>query len=217
MNCPECQDLLQRKLDGETVGGEALEFHLSQCATCREQHLAAQRLVEGLQQLPTPQLPAHFASSVVSEVLLDRRQRRNKMQRRVLVTMALAASVVLMLLAAYWWIPREARESKLERAHNPPPIPEKVVPETPRRTEPRNRLAALSERWAERTREHANVVLVATNLDAVGKLPPVGDIPGLEAGQEVSDGVRTVTRSARRALDFLARELPMPEVVEQKN
>jgi predicted anti-sigma-YlaC factor YlaD len=35
MNCPECQDLLQRKLDGETVGGEALEFHLSQCATCR--------------------------------------------------------------------------------------------------------------------------------------------------------------------------------------
>ena len=64
---------------------------------------------------------------------------------------------------------------------------------------------------------------MAANLDGVNKLsavealPPMLD-PGVrEAGQEVSDGVRTVTQSARKAFDFFARELPMPELGEEKN
>ena len=44
---------------------------------------------------------------------------------------------------------------------------------------------------------------------------PMIDPSVREAGQEVSDGVRTVTRNARRAFDFFARELPMPEIGEQ--
>src|SRR5205809_335912 len=104
MNCLECQELLQRRLDGERLSTpEALEQHWNQCATCREQHTAALRLLEGLPHLPKPMLAANFAQSMAAEVLHDRRQRQHKMRRRVFVTMALAASVVLMLLAAYVW------------------------------------------------------------------------------------------------------------------
>ena len=67
------------------------------------------------------------------------------------------------------------------------------------------------------TRDHAKVVLVAANLDAMEQLPAINELPALdasvrEAGQDVSEGVRTVTRNARRAFDFFARELPMPEI-----
>jgi hypothetical protein len=219
MNCLDCQELLQKRLDGEPVAGESLEFHLSQCATCRERHAAALRLLEGLQHLPTPKPATDLTATLVASVLRDRRQRRERVQRRVLVTMGLAASILLMLLAAYWWIPRGANNAPKppEHVERPRPAPEPKTHVEPKKHEHKNPLAALSERWADATRDHAKVVMVAANLDAVDRLPPVKEIPGLEAGHEVSDGVRTVTRGARRAFDFLARELPMPEVGEQKN
>jgi hypothetical protein len=216
MNCLECRELLQRRLDGEQVSdAPGLEQHLSQCATCREQHGGALRMVTVLQKLPKPTSPAGFAGRIVAEVLDDRRRRRQKMRRRVFVTMALAASVLVMLLAAYAWLPREQGPQKQ-------PLVVKVdpkkmdVPHVPQ-PEPRNAL----DRMAEATRDHAKVVLAAANLDGVEKLAvndlPVID-PGLrEAGQEVSDGVRAVTMNARKAFDFFARELPMPDLAELKN
>jgi hypothetical protein len=80
----------------------------------------------------------------------------------------------------------------------------------------------LTERWADATRDHAKVVLVATNLDAVENLPGVDNLGPMdpavrEASHEVTDGVLKVTRNARKAFDFFARELPMPELGEQKN
>ena len=101
-------------------------------------------------------------------------------------------------------------------------VPAPKAPIEAKKQEPKSALAALTDRVADTTRDHAKVVLVAANLDTVERLPAVNDIPLLdpsvrEAGQEVSDGVRTVTRSARRAFDFFARELPMPEIGEQKN
>ena len=36
MNCPECQELLQRRLDGEILANSPeLERHLSECLACR--------------------------------------------------------------------------------------------------------------------------------------------------------------------------------------
>ena len=167
-------------------------------------------------------LTPHFAEALTADVLLDRRQRQGKMRRRVFVTMALAASVMLMLAAAYYWVPREQstpRQQMVKEAPSkmvvPPPIEEK-------KTQPRHALTALTERWADATRDHAKVVLVAANLDGVDQLAVVNDLPGIdpgirEAGQEVTDGVRAVTRNARKAFDFFARELPMPEIAELKN
>ena len=108
MNCLESQELLQRRLDGERLPAQvALEQHLNQCATCREQHGAALRLLEGLPHLSKDRLAPYFANAMTAEVIFDRRQRQHKMRRRVFATMARAASVLMMLIAAYYWVPRE--------------------------------------------------------------------------------------------------------------
>jgi hypothetical protein len=210
-------------MDGaESAPTPAIEHHWSECATCREQHAAMLRLLEGVRQLPVAALDPGFAHTMTQRVLRDRRQRQVKMRRRVLVTMALAASILFLLLVGYGMMPPTP-------ADNPPPLvqtgqpgnnpvpPPPAESKRPRKHEPRNAIASLSERWAGTTRDHAAVVIVAAELDTVQKLPAMPELPVLdtgarEAGQEVSDGVRAVTRNARRAFDFLAREIPMPEI-----
>ena len=59
MNCLECQNLLQQRLDGDRIAeSDALEQHLNQCAGCRDQHTASLRLLDGLKELPRPQIEA---------------------------------------------------------------------------------------------------------------------------------------------------------------
>jgi len=225
MNCLECQELLQQRLDGEAIAAaEALEQHLNQCATCREQHTAAARLLEGLKELPRTSPASGFARAIGAQVMQDRRQRRDKLRRRVLVTTALAASVLAILLLSTFWLPRSPQDGMSLVLDRPkivvPPIKEKIPDEIV--PEPRSPLSPLMDRWADATRDHAKVVLLAANLNAMENLPVVDNLPPIdpgvrEASQEVSDGVRTVTRNARRALNFFAREIPMPELVEQKN
>jgi predicted anti-sigma-YlaC factor YlaD len=225
MNCPECQDFLQKRLDGERLAGsETLDRHLSECAACRELHAGAGRLLEGLKQQPQIKPASGFSETLVAAVIRDRRRRRDKMRRGVFLTFALAASVVLMLLLAYQWLPRPESQQKQVNPDIAKKEPPKEAPlaKHAEKQPPRTALTALTERWADTTRDHAQVVLVGTNLDAMEKLPPVNELPMIdpsvrEAGQEVSDGVRTVTRNARRAFDFFARELPMPDMSEQKN
>jgi hypothetical protein len=128
--------------------------------------------------------------------------------------------VLVMLVVAYNWIPRPqgVKTNNLPLAKDVPP---KVLQEAKnaKKHEPRNALTALTERMADATRDHAQVVLVAANLDDVERF---NELPGVnpsvrEASQEVTDGVRAVTHNARKAFDFFARELPMPELGEQKN
>ncbi|HZZ79694.1 MAG TPA: zf-HC2 domain-containing protein [Gemmataceae bacterium] len=230
MNCPECQDLLQQRMDGEaTPTSDALERHLSECSACRELHSGATILLEGLKKMPLPRLAPDFARTMTAEILHDRRQRRAKMGRRILVTVAMAASVVLLLLLAYRWIPGAQKPHAPNpipnpMAHKPEPAPSPPKQETPPpepKPAPSNAFTKLTDRLADTTRDHAKVVLVGTNLDAVEKLP-VNELPMLdpsvrEAGQEVSDGVLTVTRTTRQAFNFFSRELPMPDMGEQKH
>jgi predicted anti-sigma-YlaC factor YlaD len=225
MNCLECQELLQKRLEGERLAGsESLDRHLSDCAACRELHVGAVRLLEGLKQQPQIKPPPGFAQTLAAAVIRDCRRRRERTRRGVFLTVALAASVLLILLLAYQWLPRPEPGQK----HANPNIAKKEQPKTapPKDTpivknvEKRTALTALTERLADTTRDHAQVVLVGTNLDAVEKLPnelPMLDPSVREAGQDVSDGVRTVTRNARKAFDFFARELPMPEIGEQRD
>jgi hypothetical protein len=223
MNCLECRELLQKRLDGEPIAGPALEEHLSRCQACREQHAGAMHLLEAVHAASNVKVPAGFADAVVAGVFRDRVQRRQRMQRRVFVTMALAASIVLVLLLTYYWLPRPEShqpQPKAPLAHREEkPAPQPKTPEDPKveKKEPRNPVTALADRWVDNTRDHAKVVAVAASVD---KLPPV-ELPVnptvREASQDVSDGVRTVTRSARKAFDFFARELPMPEIGAEAN
>ena len=221
MNCLECQDLLQKRLDGERIAAAALDRHLTECAACREQHAGALRLLDGLKRVPKPALASGFAQAMAAQVVRDRRHRQEKMRRRVVLTMALAASVLLMLFAAYYWLPPPAGkdEPKVVDNHKPVKVPPKdpVVPKENPKPEPRHALSALTDRLADTTRDHAQVVLVAANLGGMDRLPAVQELPADPNVQEVSDGVRTVTRNARKAFDYFARELPMPEVGEHKN
>ena len=225
MNCLECRELLQKRLDGEPVVAAALEQHMNQCAKCREQHAGALRLLEAMKALPNPKLAFGFTQALVAQVMQDRRQRLQKIRRRVFVTMALAASVLVMLMLAYYWLPPLSRNNEPQPKSPFVEVPkEKPLPKEPKESkkqEPRNALTALTDRWADTTRDHAKVVMVAANLDGMDRLPAVGALavsPSVrDAGQEVSDGVQTVTRNARKAFDFLARELPMPEIGEPKN
>jgi hypothetical protein len=220
MNCLECQELLQKSLDGERIAASAmLDQHLGQCTPCREQHAAAARLVEGLRHVPKPKPPANFTQILVAEVMRDRRQRQGRMRRRVFVTTALAASVLLILFTASWLLPRSRTDEgqpvvAYDRTRAIPSRNDSAEPKDPDNPEPRHALSALTDRLADTTRDHAKVVQVAMNLDGMDKLPAVNELtvdPSVrEAGQEVSDGVRSVTRNTRRAFDFFARELPMP-------
>ena len=159
MNCLECQDVLQKRLDGERVPvNDALDRHLSECPVCRDLHGGAARLLEGLKQIPQPQLAPDFARSLATQVIQDRRERRAKGSRRVFVTIALAASVVLILLLAYHWVPRQQHNEKhpggdiaqVQEAPPPsPPLPPKQVPEP--KPAPRNALTSLTDRIADTT------------------------------------------------------------------
>src|SRR5262249_2743041 len=110
MNCLECRDWLQRRLDGEPLPAlPALDLHLTSCPSCRQQHQVAQNLLEGLRALDKPQANADLGPRIVARVLSDRQARREKFRRRVWTTAALAACLMLMALAGYLWFPNKPK------------------------------------------------------------------------------------------------------------
>src|SRR5262245_5989505 len=102
MNCLECQELLQRRLDGEPLQDRAeLDRHLVACPECRERHAAAQVLADGLKLLPRAAPPEGLAQRLAARVLGDRAVR---LRRRVWGGVALAASLLLAAMAGYLWL-----------------------------------------------------------------------------------------------------------------
>ncbi|MSU77809.1 MAG: hypothetical protein EXS16_06905 [Gemmataceae bacterium] len=223
MNCLECQELLQQKLDGAaTAPSSEFDAHLGSCMKCRELHAGAQRLLDVIQKQVPPKLPVDFAKRTAAMVLGDRRERRRKVRSRLFITAALAASVIVMVLFAYAMLPRSpmpkgndglAKQDaiKIEEKKKETP-PTKSVEKQPERP---SAIAALPTRWVDATRDHAKVVLAAANFDSVASLPI--DPTATEAAQEMSDGVRTVTLNTRKAFDFFAREFPMPDLGERRD
>jgi hypothetical protein len=228
MNCLECQDILQRRLDGgPATPNPALGQHLAQCAPCRERHAAARRLLDGLRTFPSPTLPAGFAARVVDAVLRDRARRRARVRRSLYVTAALAASILFMLLIAYFR-PPSASDGNADPGpmadvvprHDiaPPPVADKKEDE--RKAPKGDTFAALSGRLADKTLDQAKAMwTIANPVDGL----PVGDLPNVkelepvaeplrQAQQDATESLGAVTHSARRAFDYFARELPMPDM-----
>jgi hypothetical protein len=233
MNCLECQDILQRRLDGgPTASDPALDQHLAQCAPCRERHAAARRLLDGLQAFPHPTLPAAFAARVVAAVLRDRARRRARVRRSLYVTAALAASILFMLLIAYLRPPGHGdgktdpgpmADGVPKQIIVPPPVGDhKKVPEKKdeRKATKADTFAALTGRLADKTLDQAKALwTVANPVEGL----PVGDLPNVkelepaaeplrQAKQDATESLSAVTHSARRAFDYFARELPMPDL-----
>lgn len=207
MKCLDCQELLQRRLDGLSVADDKeLERHLAGCVSCREQHAATTRLLQGLARMQMPLPSPDLARRVAAAALGDRAQRRRRMTRRLYVTAALAASVFLMLLVSYSLQPPVPGPAHLE---NPGALAQKDRVET-----------------APRIAEDASApALPGTLVDSLSALLPdvsVNELPAMaelepldpaaqslkEAGREVTASLQTVTRSARQAFDYFSRELP---------
>ena len=225
MNCLECQEYLQRTLDGESIADAALEQHLAECLPCRERHIAARRLLEGLKAMPQAAPPADLAARVVARVLYLRERRRVKLRRSLYVTAALAASILLMLLFSYFRAPTggDGKPDPGPLVHEQPPKKDIVPPPTPPVVEKKEKdqkpasFAALTGRLADRTLDQAKVLwTVANPVEGmpIGELPNVKELdpaaqPLRQARQEVGESLDAVSHSARRAFDYFARELPM--------
>ncbi len=237
MNCPECHELLLRHLDGDAPPDRAtLDGHLAECAECREQHLAAQRLAGALRHFARPVPPPDLARRITARVLADHRDRL-RWRRRVWTAAAVAACLAVMTFAGY----QAQRLGLLQsREKDRGPIASKDTgvrdPEDNRKANhPTERPApppldqtlgeagslalALTRRTADETMAQARQWLPRTrplpvplsSLNSSPSLAPVLKAPAQslrEAGHNVSAGLEPVAASARRAFHLFLQEMP---------
>jgi hypothetical protein len=169
MNCQECQNLVQQRLDGGDVPDTAeLEGHLAECGECRQLTGAARRLEEGLRLLPAPLPPAGWANRVVGQVLA---QRRRRFQWRFAVTVSGLAAAVLVAVGAvqFWPAPHENARPTPELVEQPKP-PEPVRPPSLNDSvaEVGSAVAALARRTTEETVDQTRVLWLEPGPVALG-------------------------------------------------
>lgn len=219
MNCTESERLLHQRLDGEAVDCPLLEQHLRDCAACLEQHRAGQLLREATRAIPRPVPAATLSGRIALAVLADRRQRR---LRSFAMGFAVAASV-LIALGIYITLPTPDAVPVVERPVKPAePTRNAEGPKAPslneRVAEVGVAVTSLSGRLADTTLAQAEILWQATapvdlsvvSISAAENMAdPIGPAtePLRRAGQGVSQGIDTVTASARRAVDYFFREL----------
>ena len=229
MNCLECQAWLQRRLDGEAVPEAAeLEKHLAACPACRQQHLAAQVLLEGLRSLKRPLPAAEMSRRIVAGVLTERAARRRNLRRLAATTAALAAAILLMALGGYLWLPDSTKHAdktsemvKQPIAKPPAAFHEDAAPSLRQSAEDaRLAVTSLTERLADKSKEQARWLWSAAgplDVSPMLSLPAVDELeqpldPAAQslrqAGAGVSEGLQTVAQSAGRAVAYFMREFP---------
>jgi Putative zinc-finger len=220
MNCHECEEWLQRRLDGDPAAAVELEEHLAGCPSCRQQHQAAVLLLEGLQGLKRSLRHRNLTGSILTRVAMDRRA-----QRRLRVRMAggaLAACLLLAALAGYLWLPgSDTRRPVASGTELPAPAPQAVARAPSLTTsvaEARAAVASLTERLADKGKEQAQRWWPVGPLDVSQALPRVAELETpldpaakslLQTGQGMSEGLQSVAQSARRAVAYFMRELPL--------
>jgi hypothetical protein len=227
MNCPECLDLLQRRLDGLVLTGRTeLDRHLAECPECRARHRSVQHLSDGLRLLDWPAPPAGLSQRIAGRILAERRAALT-FRRRVLTASAVAAGLVLASLAAIQ-IYRAGTESSdgpqlvknpvpklsdktpgVKKNEQPPPsVVDPSFDET--LSEAGSAAVALTRRAADQTVASAQRWLPRTASLGLSIGPVGGDetlAPVLgplaktlrQAGETVSTGLQPVTTSAPRA------------------
>lgn len=233
MKCPEFNTRLHEWLDARRPGSKALlpfdaeaREHAAQCGVCRDQLAAAQRMMSGVRLWTTPKLSGDFASKVVLLAKEDRVKRHRRFVRRIRVTLVLAASILVMVIAGYIIAPGIKKDEGPVARHDTTKKEElpKEVPSPPALAksldEAQSSMTALTGRLKEQTLEHTKHLLAATPSlplppKGAGVLPeePIDATGTLrKAGQEISEGLEPVTRSARRAMNLLMREVSTFEV-----
>ena len=235
MNCHDCREWLQRRLDGEAlVPLPELEQHLADCPACRAALAAADLLLEGIKQLPAPVCPPELTQRLTAALLKERRAQVRRMRVRLVVTVALAASLLLMALVGNFLPPvakNKDQQPIVKIDKTDPVVPEEKIEAAPPLgrsvDQARHAFAALTERLADRAKVNTRLLL-APATPAEVELPPIVPMPEItnlelenaavslrQAGQEVADSLQPMAKTARRALDYFVRELPVLEGSEK--
>jgi hypothetical protein len=213
MNCLDCQELLQARLDGVPPDDRddpgASEHHLAVCAECRGWYAAAQRLEDGLRLARPPAAPDDLADRIVAGVLADRR-RRTRRWAWARGAAALAASLLVVFLLG-------PNGPMAVRNPTPGPRPGPAAPSESASlresvVEAGSAVVSLTTRTADKTVGQGRLLLpvvvakVPENPMPSPMDPPVRSLR--DAGQGLSAGLQPVTSSARRAFDLFLREMP---------
>jgi hypothetical protein len=216
MNCDDCRQRLQLRLDGKDGVGDDLETHLVHCSSCRELDAAARRLLAGLLTAPAPTPPAGLAERIVAGVLADRRRRR---RRPVLAAgaLALAASLVLAVWLGHHPAGGSSNGPTVVAVEPSPSMPKQDEPVPPSLNdhvaEATSAVTSLARKTADETVSNGQLLVPSVPLEmpAEEALAPALDPPAQslrETGHGVANGLEPVAASARRAIDLFLRDIP---------
>ena len=231
MNCAEFQIWLQDRFDG--VPGDqtpAAQQHLAACPECRAWQTAAERLEAGISLLRSENPSALLTDRIVVQVLADRRDRLRRLRIRR-VAGALAASIAVATLA-FAYVPRWLNNKDTQETTERPLVVKPGETKSNGASFASSRdsmeeaglaVASLSNRAKEETLKQTRMLFpiaqatlpfdkmtVAPSFDASAE-------PLSEAGKGVSEGLKPVANSARRAWDMFLREVPPIEASGKSN
>lgn len=206
MNCPECHERLQERLDGGARGEDtALAHHLAKCRTCRELAAAADHLAEGLRHLPTPVAPVDLNARIVTKILVQRRRLRLGRALTVAAAHLLAASIGYFVIHA-------VRAPHVAIVEPPPMQPAPSLQVQVR--EAGSAMVALTRRTAAETLGQSPLLwqdlfpfpLPSTDPPILQEAldPPARSLR--QAGQSVTAALEPVTSSAQRAVSLFLRD-----------
>jgi hypothetical protein len=235
MNCDDCRQQLQARLDGGTVPADEIAAHLAACPECQGLEAAARRLQTGLRLLTPPAPPAGSAERLVAGVLTDRRRR---IRRRRLAFAGTATALAAALLLALFALPdgrgsrdwlTQAWDAVKERffpgptltdwdlatdePSDPHPVEESPAPSlNDNMAKATSAMASLARRTADETVSNGQLLVPAVSLpmtepEVLGPPlePPAQSLR--EAGHGVAVGLEPVTSSAVRAFDLFRRDI----------
>ena len=221
MKCHDCEAWIDCWLDARAsrpCEPAGLHDHLGECRACRERYQAAQRLLDGVKALPRVTPTPGLTERIVQAALADRVLRRRRLTWRLSFTAALAASIVIMLIGGYFWSPGPKKDDPVAvKGPSDPPAPAAPVL-AEKVDEAKGKVAAppASYRVDHGARRHllaaAPVLEFRPGEGVLPQEPIDATAPLRQAGAELMAGLQPVTRSARRAMDFLLREISTFEV-----
>jgi hypothetical protein len=217
MNCLECQQRIQRCLDGESVLSDGDDFatHLVLCANCRDHYAATQCLLDGLRELPPYRPPADLSERICRQILVERT--RATQLRRLVAGSGLAASLLLMCCAVYIASRSaskadvRAQSTRVQQAHR------LAASRSLHRSfqEAGQAVVALTRRTADETVDQTKLLFLASipraSFGDAGELEQMLESPAesfREIQEAMSAGLEPVASSARRAVGLFLREIP---------
>jgi predicted anti-sigma-YlaC factor YlaD len=217
MTCSECEENLQRFLDGDgCLDSPVLEEHCAICRECRERHAAAMELARGLRVLAYPTPPPELTERLVAALTAEGERRFRPLPARAALV-ALAASVALAVAGANLWRGRPSEHV---------PDASRLVSATPRGnavslqqtvSDASSAFSSLVEMTAQETLAQGQLLLPnSVPVPALARVetlqqslePPVESLR--QAGQNLSTGLEPIASSAQRAfLTFVDDLAPM--------